>query len=258
MDPRRHLALEGAKNVRDLGGYSTTDGRRTRWRRFLRSSTMHRLTDADQKELLEYGVGTVIDLRMRREIEKLPNVFTDSEEVAFHHHDLLGNKLYDFKSSPESAGQAEKLADLYRTSFTECGDIIGAIMRTLAGAGDHASVFHCAAGKDRTGLISALLLGVAGVPAETIAADYALTDVYLDDPNRDHANPDPMALTSKYDTFRESKADALPVYMHSCLPETMSLTLAFLDEMFGGTVGYLRTAGLNGEHIEQLRTKLLD
>lgn len=147
-DPRRHIELEGAQNVRDLGGYTAADGRSTRWGRFLRSDGMHLLTEADRKKLVAYGVGTVIDLRMTMEVEKTPNVFSSSKEAAFHHLDLMaGLKKDGLQRAPASMGPAEKFAHMYRQFLTGCQENIGTIMGTLAEAGDHACIYHCARGK---------------------------------------------------------------------------------------------------------------
>ncbi|MEE8400390.1 MAG: tyrosine-protein phosphatase [Desulfobacterales bacterium] len=257
MDPRRHIALESLQNFRDLGGYSTVDGRRTRWGRFTRCAGMQALTTADQQKMIDYGIGTVVDLRMLREVEKSPNPFADSKAVAYHNLDLWGDRVADFKSAKSSLTQAEKMADLYRTGFVRCEGIIAEIIGTLADEKDHASVFHCGAGKDRTGLVAALLLGVVGVPHETIAADYALTGLYLADPNRDHENPDPMFIPESEKAKIDDGGQPLPVYMFSCLPETMRRALAFLDENYGGVEGYVRKIGVTGEQIDRLRSTFL-
>jgi len=256
QDPKRHLTFDGAKNMRDLGGYSTKDGRKTQWRRFLRSAKLNDLTETGQRELLDYGVGAVIDLRLPREVDKSPNVFAKSQEVVYHHFDLWGNRMDDFESSPSSPGQAEKLADLYRMGLDRCGGIIGEIVRVLADGGDHATVFHCGAGKDRTGLVAALLLGIVGVPHETIISEFALTADHLEEPNRNHAAPDPTAIVPL--TNASILGLALPVYMFSCLPTTMSLALDYLDESYGGAEGYLLANGVTDEHLVRLRSKLLD
>lgn len=258
LDPKRHLTFDGAKNMRDLGGYSTADGRTTRWRRFVRSAKLKDLTETGQRELLDYGVGAVIDLRLQREIEDSPNVFAESKDVVYHHYDLWGDRVDDFEPSPSSLGQAEMLADLYRMGLDRCGAVIGDIVCTLADGGNYASVFHCGAGKDRTGLIAALLLGIVGVPHETIAAEFGLTADLLDDPNRNHAADDPMAIPQGANANRDTDAEPLPVFMFSCLPKTMSLALGFLDEGYGGVEGYLRTNGVTDEHLDRLRSRLLD
>ena len=96
--PKRSLGLTSADNVRDIGGYTTADGRETKWRRFVRSGDMDRMTSDDQAELLAYGVTTVIDLRMAKELAALPNVFSQSKDVAFVNHDFWGTRFDDYRS----------------------------------------------------------------------------------------------------------------------------------------------------------------
>ena len=91
LEPKRRQAIEGAHNVRDLGGYRTRSGGVTRWGRFLRANTMHRPTSADQTALVEYGMRTAVDLRRTNETETEPNVFARSDEVAYHHLNMLGD-----------------------------------------------------------------------------------------------------------------------------------------------------------------------
>jgi len=256
LDPRRHIPLGSIQNLRDLGGYSTTDGGTTRWKTFLRSAGMSALTNADRQQMLDYEIGSVVDLRSLQDIKNTPNPFADLDAVAYHHLDLWGDRVSDFKSSTTSLTQQEKLADLYRTGFARCEQIIGEILGTLADEGNHATVFHCSAGKDRTGMIAALLLGVAGVPYETIVADYALTALYLDDPHRDHSNPEPMFIPG--DQSHKPDSIPLPLYFSSCLPETMILALAFLDEEYGGVEGYVGKIGLGDAQIQRLRSKFVE
>jgi protein-tyrosine phosphatase len=255
LDARRHIPLDSLQNFRDLGGYSTMDDRTTRWQVYTRCAGMHALTSDDQQKMVDYGIGTIVDLRQQREIEKSPNPFANYDGVAYHHLDLWGDRVGDFKSSRSSLTQAEKMADLYRTGLERCGDIIGEIISILADVGDHAAVFHCGAGKDRTGLIAAMLLGVVGVPRDTIAADYALTALYLMDPNRDHDNPDPMFIPDSEKAKADTAGPPLPIYMFSCLPDTMLLALSFIDENYGGIETYLLQAGVTSKQIDRLRSK---
>lgn len=257
LDPKRHIPLASIQNLRDMGGYSTSDGRTTRWRTFVRSAGMSELTIADQQAMVDYGIGAVVDLRSQQNIEDTPNPFAVVDRVAYHHHDLWGDRVSDFKSSTSSLTQEAKLADLYRTGFPRCESIIAEILGTLADEGDHATVFHCGAGKDRTGMIAALLLGLAGVPYDTIVADYALTAVYLDDPHRDHSNPDPMFIPGDYPADSDP-ALRLPLYFSSCLPGTMALALEFIDENYGGIAAYVRQIGVDDSQIQRLRSKFVE
>jgi protein-tyrosine phosphatase len=260
LAPGRHIPLNSIQNLRDLGGYSTTDGRTTRWHRFVRCAGMSALTQADRQKMLDYGIKAVVDLRSQNDILTLPNPFADLAGIAYHHRDLWGGRVSDFKSSTASLTQAHKMADLYRLGFVRCEGIIGEIIGTLADEGDHAAVFHCGAGKDRTGMIAALLLGIAGVPYETIIADYALTELYLEDPKRDHDNPDPMFLSQQQLAEQVANPDVvpLPLYFSSCLPESMLLALEFLDEHYGGINGYVRKIGVTDAQIERLRSKFVE
>jgi protein-tyrosine phosphatase len=253
----RHIPLESVQNLRDLGGYSTIDGNTTQWRRYLRSAGLADLTPLDRQKMLDYGIGTVVDLRSQQNIEESPNPFAELDGITYHHHDLWGGRMADFKSSTSSLTQEEKMADLYRLGFSRCEGIIGEILGTLAEERDHATLFHCGAGKDRTGMIAALLLGIAGVSHATIAADYGLTDLYLTDPMRDHGNPDPMYIPDEPNVVRGPNGEAFPVYMFSCLPATMHLALAYLDENYGGIEEYVRKTGLTNAQIERLRSSFL-
>jgi protein-tyrosine phosphatase len=256
LHPKRHIQLTSIQNLRDLGGYSTADGRTTRWGTFLRSAGMSKLKRDDQQTMVDYGVGTVVDLRSHQKIKDEPNPFADHDDVVYYHFDFWGDRMSGYKSSRESLTQDAKLADLYRAGFPACEEIIGEIMTTLVEAGDHATVFHCGAGKDRTGMIAALLLGLARIPHQTIAADYALTEAYLDEPLRDHSNPDPMFMPGA--GLDNAEVAALPLYFHSCLPRTMALALTFLDDEYGGVEAYVRKIGLSDAQIQKLRSKFVE
>ena len=241
--------MEGAYNVRDLGGYPTVDGRSTRWRTFLRADGLHRLTSDDQDRLVQYGVRTVVDLRKTWEVEESPNVFTGSSRVRYRHHNLLGDDPIEQPGSevPKQVagyvGPDGLVANTYPVWLDNMQDRVADVLATLAAPGALPAVFHCTAGKDRTGVISALLLGLAGVPAETIAADYTLSasrlfDVYV----REVAPPDLSDTYSEEDYRRDQ-----------CPPEAMLETLSHLDDRYGGAEFYVRDCGLNDSQVESLR-----
>ena len=256
LDPRRHIPLGSVQNLRDLGGYTTVDGGITRWGVFLRSAGLSKMIAADRKKIVDYGLGAVVDLRSVQNIEDAPNPFAELSGVAYHHHDFWGDRLSNFKSSDASLTQETKLADLYRAGFCRCKDIIRQIITTLINEEDHATLFHCGAGKDRTGIVAALLLGLVGVPDDTIVGDYALTAHYLTDSHRDHSNLDPLFVP-------EGQADnldavALPLYFFSCLPGTMALALDFLCKQYGGVEGYIREIGLSDDQVRRLKAKFVE
>ena len=251
MQPLRHLDLEGAHNVRDLGGYETVDGRRTRWKTFLRSDGMHRLTAADQEKLLRYGVRTVIDLRRTEEVRSQPNVFADSDSVAYLRRNLTGDDWTSNASdSIPDLDQAQRMARNYVRSLDTRQASYREVLATLASPGVLPAIFHCTAGKDRTGRIAALLLANAGVDEETIVEDYALSaryrfQAYLADPSN---QPD---VPRDVKTWREYQGIVSP-------PQTMRLVLQHLNDRYGGVPGYLRAIGLTDDQIESLRASAVE
>ena len=239
IDPRRNLNLDSVQNLRDLGGYSTKEGRKTKWGIFLRSGDMSAMTKDDQAALLRQGIRCVIDLRMATEIAIAPNVFSDSKEVAFFNHDFWGTRFDDYRSKRKSATPEEKLSDLYCAGLEINGFVMAAVMKTLASS-EGSFVFHCRSGKDRTGLVAALLLAIAGVPDEVVAKDFGLSTTYLNEPE----------LTE--DDLKKPGA-----YQKGSAPETMMLTLDFLRDRYGGVEGYLSDQGVSVSEIESVREKIL-
>ena len=251
MQPLRHLDLEGAHNVRDLGGYETVDGRRTRWKTFLRSDGMHRLTAADQEKLLRYGVRTVIDLRRTEEVRSQPNVFADSDSVAYLRRNLTGDDWTSNASdSIPDLDQAQRMARNYVRSLDTRQASYREVLATLASPGVLPAIFHCTAGKDRTGRIAALLLANAGVDEETIVEDYALSaryrfQAYLADPSNQPDVPRDVETRQEYQDIVSS-------------PQTMRLVLKHLNDRYGGVPGYLRAIGLTDDQIESLRAAAVE
>jgi protein-tyrosine phosphatase len=201
---------------------------------------MDQLTPEDRRKLLAHGVGTVIDLRMNWEVAEKPNVFSGSDEVDFLVHDFWGDRFDDYRSPEKAAAPERKLADLYCAGLVKSGFVMAEIMSTFANDSEQGYVFHCRSGKDRTGLVAALLLAIAGVPRETICADFALTSSYL---NSEPVNP--------------IDAKAPGAWQRGCAPETMARSLEFLDETYGGVVGYLAEVGITDVQLQTIREKLL-
>ena len=91
LDKKRHLELEGTRNIRDLGGYQTVDGRTPRWKTMLRADTLEKLTPDGQRALVDYGVRTVIDLRQTVPMLRSPNPFSGSDDVRYTHQNMIGD-----------------------------------------------------------------------------------------------------------------------------------------------------------------------
>jgi protein-tyrosine phosphatase len=234
--PARRLPLAGAYNLRDVGGYPAADGGQTRWRTLFRADSLHRLTVEEQEALLEYGVRTVIDLRRPDETASAPNVFAASPRVRYLHLSITD-------SAPDPNGPSIALDELYRRILDDRQAQLGAVLTALSEEGAFPAVVHCTAGKDRTGLIVALLLGIAGVPPEQIVEDYALSAVYLAETFWAEVSARLTAAGIPLERYRQLLASA---------PETMVATLAYLDERYGGAVGYAAHLGLVDRQLATL------
>ena len=244
LHPDRHIRLDGTLNLRDLGGYEAAHGQRTRWRRFLRCDGLHGMSPASQERLLGLGLRTIIDLRGTRERQEAPNSLPSSSEVALLHHNMNGDT--PLVSLPDEGKTPRHIADAYTVILDRRKPQIGNALAALAAPEGLPALFHCAGGKDRTGRIAALLLGLAGVAPETIAADYGLSARYLAPAYlaSDHAL---ASIRTWHDYEREF-----------CPPQAMLMTLAHLEQRYGGVEAYVRAAGLTREQIVRLRAALLE
>ena len=247
LRPARHLDLEGAYNVRDLGGYRTSDGRITRWKTFLRADGLHRLPAESQAALVDYGVRTVIDLRRSQEIQDRPDPFFGSSQVKYYHQNLSGDvSLAQGGDPPERADVAQRISEGYCRLLDRRHSVVREILVTLAQPDALPALFHCAAGTDRTGIISALLLGIAGVTPEIIAEDYTLSARYIINLVLAEAESPDENLT--LERFQQN----------NCPPEVMLLTLQHLEKRYGGVEGYSSAIGLMQDQIDSLRNALVE
>jgi protein-tyrosine phosphatase len=191
----RSLGLVGAPNTRDLGGIVTADGRRLRGGVVMRAGALGRLTDGDVAKLAERKLAHVVDLRDTSEIDTAPPdrlptdpsprvrhipVF-DPDHPAFTYVSavLMGHDLAAVPAAAADGSPGAMLA-LYRWMVTDTGASarFGAAIQAIAESGGEPLLFHCSAGKDRTGWLSAVLLSVLGVDQDTIVADYLATNGY--------------------------------------------------------------------------------
>jgi len=233
----RHLPIAGTYNVRDLGGYQTRSGE-TRWRRLLRADALHRLDEDGIATLLQAGVVTVIDLRHAEELQNQPNRLVGAEGVAYHNVSLFEGL------APESLDEADVLLALYKSALIERQSALADVLRIIATAPEGGVLFHCTAGKDRTGLVAALLLAIAGVETKHIAADYALTAAHIA-PLVEELLAGAVARGAEPEKF---------IRLLGAEPQTMAATLAFITTEFGSVDAYLDAIGID----EILRTRLRD
>jgi protein-tyrosine phosphatase len=242
----RLIDLEGCLNFRDLGGYPTRDGGTLAWRRIYRSDGLHRLTRSDCVRIREeLRVTDLIDLRSSVELAADGRGPLEDEPLTFHHVPLFDGdtSAASFGAGVEDMTLAERYLGLAEVAKPAIARVVSLVAEAEGGA-----VYHCAAGKDRTGVISAILLSVLGVRDELIVADYALTQQNL------------AAIVARLDESEGYKTmlDALPPDTLHADPQTMVSLLDQLGERYGSARGYLESAGVRAEVLEQLRERALD
>jgi protein-tyrosine phosphatase len=270
----RWVRLDGTTNTRDLGGLPTTDGGTTVPGRILRSDNLQTLSDSDVRRLVqEIGLREVIDLRTTAEIllegrgplravpevthrhfSLIPERGHHTDVFAVEEDELVEGLPADWVESllPRQAAahdQAEPPA--VRAYLGYLGDRSEAVvdaLRALTTAPPGASVVHCAAGKDRTGVVVALALAVAGVPHDEIVADYAMTADVIE------ALVAKLAASPTYASDMETR----DVASHTPRAETMDRVLTLLDERHGGAVGWLEAHGFSADERAALRARLRD
>lgn len=244
----RHLAWDACRNVRDLGGYPTADGHQTRWRALLRSDDLCRLTPQGQQALAAYGVRTIIDLRMPSELAVNAHPYAAGaagpDTPTYRSLSMLDE---DDAEAQDALKATETTGEFYCHILDLFPVRVGAVIAAAADAPEGGVLVHCFAGKDRTGITIGLLLALAGVSYETIAADYALSDSYL--------QPLYAELLAKVEDPGER--DKLAVQFQS-LPESILAALSHLDDRYGGVEAYLRDTGVSAEQIGRIRERLHD
>jgi len=219
--PPRHLDWPACLNARDLGGYPTSDGCFIRWRALVRSDNLCRLTPEGQAALMAYGVQTIIDLRSTYELVIDPSPFASPlpQPVEYLNLPFIDEKDRALSAAIDAAASTY---DAYRLMLRGCRSQIAAVVRRVAFAKPGTVLFHCHAGQDRTGLIAALQLSLAGVSAEIVAADYANT--------------------------RQKPISA----------SIMLETLAWIEKQYGSVEAYSAGCGLQAQDIAALRVRLRD
>jgi protein tyrosine/serine phosphatase len=254
------IDLDGAVNARDLGGLPTEDGAATAPGRLLRSDNLQELTPADVRRLVrDIGVTTVVDLRSSSELAAEGPAPLDAVAGVRHaHHPLTPETALAAETAAEALQVWQARRERERTQFPD-DPVIGRYLGYLEFRPDQvtgalrsiaqdpgAAIVHCAAGRDRTGVIVALALTAAGVRPEAVIADYVATG------DRAAAILDRIRRSSTYDW----DVDRMPPERYRPRPETMA---AFLDQMtvcFGGVTAWLTGNGMLPIELDQLRAKL--
>lgn len=245
------LELDGTANTRDLGGIRV-EGGRIRPGLVIRSDNLQDLSPRDVVRLVdELGLRTVLDLRTpserestgpgplvsRPEVEHLPLSFIpDSVEVQIDPGSVLPSRWAD---GPVS---------VYNHYLNDRPESFGAAVRRLADPAAGAAILHCAAGKDRTGVLAAVVLDVLGASMDDIAVDYARTNERIE------------AIFGRLEASNTYRQDVQKIGLdaHRVEPTTMEQVFTALRAKHGSTAGYLATAGVNDTTLEQLRERLVE
>lgn len=252
----RLIALEGALNWRDLGGYRTADGRVTKWDRIYRSDGLDQLTDADLDVVAELGIKLVIDFRVDREVDESPSRLAGHPEVRCQRLPIGGDEV-EGRSILEviRAGElrtytVEDMAATYERLLEDFAPIFGEVIGYAADPANQPLVFHCTAGKDRTGLMAMLLLGALGVSDDDIVVDYELTTQYRSNRRLEILGPEIEKAGGDLDTVRPYLTAFAPV---------MVAAIERVHRDYGSIEGFLiARAGIDSRTLSDLRETLLE
>ena len=227
IHPDRRLSFEGAFNFRDLGGYATADGRMVKWRTLFRADAVHRLPESE----VEHG-----------------HLHDPERGIQHVHLDVLG-EVWKPLDLDDNADARIVLSDLYVHMLDIGAPALSQAFRTLANADNLPAVFHCAAGKDRTGVLAAMVLSTIGVADHVIVADYAISGANMAELVERLKRDRPEALTAMNE--QPSAYMAAP-------PEAMKRLLAHVNAEYGSMTGYVNSIGISTDVIDSLAASLLD
>ena len=255
----RSLDLDGAYNIRDIGGHRTADGRSVRRRALFRSDNLHDLTPRSQRALLAEGLRTVIDLRRTDSVVEEPNVFAQSSEVAYHRVNLMGDDpLVEAEDTSASSLGPDRPPQIY-TAILDCRrEWMAEVVKLLAAPNALPALYHCNSGRDRAGLVTMLLLGVAGVPRDVIIRDYTLSARYLWRRILDRNAGRMLRLSpDAWDASDEARA-AYQQERDLCPPQAMRASIEHVHHVYGGPRAYLLGAGVTKPELHRLRAAILE
>ena len=245
----RLVRLETCHNFRDLGGYPTADGRTLAWGRLYRADTLQRLTADDLDTVLRLDIRTVIDLRAHNELERHGRLTTQGHEISYHHLPMIDEVMGpDRPPAPERRELPDDLGAFYVQMLEGATSAVTSALAILAAPAALPAVFHCMAGKDRTGILAAVVLGLLGVADEDIVEDYVLTE---------QCRADRDAFLAEHDPEYLAYLDTLPTFARETRADSMWVFLGHVRERYGSISGFFDSAGLDRFVVEGLRQALL-
>ncbi len=248
----RHIHFESAPNFRDLGGYRTHAGRTVAWRRLFRSAALHRMNDRELSRLKqEISPRTIIDLRSPRDLEKDPQVVRLKEMGARYHPIPFSTWPWPSLSNDEAKADPNATSMgaiyLYRISEKSFGKRLVDALEIIAESDNHPLIFHCSAGKDRTGVLAAMVLAAMGIVDEDVVEDYALSAPFMKD-ILDRMSSDPETAQGVKD---------LPEFQWEATAASMAAFLSLLRVEYGSTDGYLKANGASSSLVDRMKAALL-
>ena len=250
MQRSRDLVWDGLLNVRDLGGHPTEDGGETQFGSIVRADSVRQLSDEGWEALVDYGVKTVVDLRADEELEADPPAELPVEVL---HVPFMETDRSDWKAIEGELDAAVKAApdvatatrDVYLIFLERFNHNVAAAIRAVADAPEGGVVIHCAGGKDRTGLLTAFLLHLAGVGTDEIAQDYALSEERL----RTRHEQWLAQAQSEEERERLKRISQTPA-------DSMKGVFEELERRYGSVEEFLRQAGLTDDELARARARL--
>ena len=257
---RRLLPLEGGSNFRDLGGYRTADGKTVARGMLFRSAAMTGLTDADMAYLDQFGIRTVVDLRSNEEIALYPNHWASRSGIDV----VTGDYSFTAMASDDESPERLDMAEVYPGLLDWIGGQIGTYFERALGEGAP-MVVNCSAGQDRTGVVSALMLLLLGVPEDTVIEDYLLSTDFrrpvveqggVDLAEAARTNPF-AALMLEYSKAAPHPERPNPLVTADGVPY-LAFVIAHIRDEYGSVEAYAeRELGIDGEDLAELRRKYL-
>lgn len=237
--------FDGVYNFRDIGGLPAGEGRRTRRGVLYRSDAFIDASPGDVDHVvLTLGIRRVVDLRAARE--------SDADSASAWIAAGVETQFLPVDRGPgkaiEAREEGDRLSYRYMEYLIDASDSFVAVVRDFVGPAPVPTIVHCRVGKDRTGVALAVLLGLAGVPAPAIAADYAVTSA---------AMPKLLERLAASDVYREN-VSKLPPEMYSAEASTMVRFLELVDERFGGMAEWARVQGFTDDERQQVRENLTE
>lgn len=239
------VKLQTTYNTRDLGGYKTADGKITRHGVFLRSDDTDNLTLKDIEKLKTYGVTTVLDLREEPYYLEHPDKLSSIPEINYQNIDIV--KIYNKHSVDKETRSDESSARKF-LRYTGEGNWVKTAFDIIADT-EGCTLFHCFAGKDRTGLVAMLLLGLVGVSDEDIMQNYSVSYDFIKD------NPKIKEIIEKdIENFGEA---AIGKY-HATPPSKIKHGIDYISENYGTTENYLLACGVSRENLDKIKNRFVE